>query len=124
MANATVAGQIDALVPPDRNIEYCDLKAIQQKGWSGQRGTPESRAMYWRICLGVVSNRMSSRWKLDLIEQVSDYRALQKEILPDISAMDADPLSHILETSSDESPADRGWDKYFQVYAYRLRHLL
>ena len=74
--------------------------------------------MYWRICLGVVSNSQSSQWKLDLFEQVSDYRALQGAILPDISAVEVDPLSHMLAPEaapSAESQRGKGWDKYFEV---------
>lgn len=74
--------------------------------------------MYWRLCLGVVSRCQSRQWKRDLIDQVSDYRALQKEILPDISAMAQDPLSHMLSAGAvdeEEARVVDGWDKYFEV---------
>lgn len=94
----------------------------------GQGIDPEGRAMYWRICLGVISNSQSGQWKRDLFDQVIDYRALLHEILPDISAIDADPLSHMLGASN-----EKGWDKYFEVIIHysissafhrsaRLRH--
>ena len=35
MSNGTVARHVDALVPPDRNIQNEDLKDLQQRGWAG-----------------------------------------------------------------------------------------
>ena len=136
----TIASQIDALIPPDRNIQIEDLKSVQQRGWMGiyvvlvflldayfgvmgrtlliyvgQICTPHSRAMYWRIALGLVSNSQSSMWKVDLCHQISDYIALQKEMLPDISSISHDPLSHMLSDHQADEVQAPGWDKYFEV---------
>lgn len=153
----TVASQVNALVPPNRNIQIDDIKSIQQLGWAGNyisisllQFFPEvnnshrtaghvcssvSRAMYWRLALGIISNSQSSQWKRDLMEEVADYRCLQKEILPDITTVAADPLSHMLSPAHGDAEEGRhapGWDKYFevmhQIYVllsmYRMRFLI
>lgn len=65
--------------------------------------------------LGLLSHRSSSEWTRDLSEQVADYGALKREILPDIFSVAADPLSHMVALDESRGTHSDEWNKYFEV---------
>ena len=57
--------------------------------------------------LGLLDENNVADWKASLQAEVVDYDSLRREILPDISREQADPLSG--------EATEKGWNKYYEV---------
>jgi hypothetical protein len=57
--------------------------------------------------LGLLDEKSVAEWKGSLQAEIADYDSLRKEILPDISREQADPLSG--------EATEKGWNKYYEV---------
>ena len=62
--------------------------------------------------LGVLNSSKLDLWTQSLRDEVDDYAALKKEILPDISQVTVDPLTAL---SAPTAESEKGWNKYYEV---------
>ena len=96
------------------NVEYSRadiLSKLQSKIILGESLHSLSRAIWWRVSLGVLSTTDPSHWIEELSGQVHNYNLMKKEILPVLSDATADPLSAPGTISSPEGE----WGKYYKV---------
>lgn len=82
---------------------------IQQGGWTGGVFKKSTRALCWRVLLGLLDNSSIQKWPEAFSTLEAEYEALKSRTMPNINTVEADPLS----SPSRHQPSDK-WSHYYK----------
>ena len=76
----------------------------------GQMCSEASRAMCWRLLLGLISNEDKTRWPAQMKLQIVDYIEQKALLMPALDKVEQDPLSALLsEEENEKTESSEKW---------------
>lgn len=104
--------ELEMLFGPEESsaIPSLFIKQLLRLAWSGNMSSNVSRAMCWRVLLGLVSSNSKFAWPDQIESFIELYETTRSAVMPSLDKVEADPLSAL---SSGDSQNEE-WSTYYK----------
>lgn len=90
------------------------VQQLLKLSWQEKLDNVGLRPLYWRVLLGLLSNKDKTIWSQQLKEMSTSYQALKTQLMPSFDKVDIDPLSALAMGDSNPSNASNGWGDFYK----------